>query len=99
MTARFLTLSCHPALSREARVALTLRVVGGLSSDEIARAFLVPAATVEARCCHARNATSARRGPASGKLRNFDPQGSRLWPREFGARPDPGTFKNITKNE
>ena len=41
--------SCHPVLSREARVALTLRVVGGLTSDEIAKAFLVPAATVQAR--------------------------------------------------
>src|SRR5580700_11074867 len=38
--------ACHPVLSREGRVALTLRVVGGLTSDEIARAFLVPAATV-----------------------------------------------------
>ena len=39
-------ISCHPVLSREARVALTLRVVGGLTSDEIAKAFLVPTATV-----------------------------------------------------
>src|SRR5215469_13098813 len=42
-------ISCHPVLSREARVALTLRVVGGLTSDEIAKAFLVPTATVQAR--------------------------------------------------
>src|SRR6185437_13323580 len=35
-------IACHPVLSREARIALTLRVVGGLTSDEIARAFLVP---------------------------------------------------------
>ena len=40
---------CHPVLSPEARVALTLRVVGGLSSEEIARAFLVPVPTVAAR--------------------------------------------------
>ena len=39
--------ACHPVLGREARVALTLRVVGGLTSDEIARAFLVPPAPVQ----------------------------------------------------
>ncbi|XVV07939.1 RNA polymerase sigma factor [Actinosynnema sp. CA-248983] len=47
-------ISCHPVLSREARVALTLRVVGGLTSDEIARAFLVPTATVQARITRAK---------------------------------------------
>ncbi|HVV08427.1 RNA polymerase sigma factor [Amycolatopsis sp.] len=46
--------SCHPVLSREARVALTLRVVGGLTSDEIAKAFLVPTATVQARITRAK---------------------------------------------
>lgn len=46
--------SCHPVLSRQARVALTLRVVGGLTSDEIARAFLVPTATVQARITRAK---------------------------------------------
>jgi RNA polymerase sigma factor (sigma-70 family) len=52
-------ISCHPVLSREARVALTLRVVGGLTSDEIARAFLVPAATVQARITRAKKALGA----------------------------------------
>ncbi|HSK61349.1 MAG TPA: sigma-70 family RNA polymerase sigma factor, partial [Actinomycetospora sp.] len=55
--------SCHPALSREARVALTLRVVGGLSSDEIARAFLVPTATVQARITRAKKTLAAARVP------------------------------------
>src|SRR5690606_26117709 len=41
-------IACHPLLSREAQVALTLRVVGGLTSDEIARGFLVPTATIQA---------------------------------------------------
>ncbi|MGA4778464.1 RNA polymerase sigma factor [Cellulosimicrobium sp. AB352] len=41
--------ACHPVLPRESRVALTLRLVGGLSTDEIARAFLVPSATVGQR--------------------------------------------------
>ncbi|QWF80424.1 RNA polymerase sigma factor [Amycolatopsis sp. CA-230715] len=51
--------SCHPVLSREARVALTLRVVGGLTSDEIAKAFLVPTATVQARITRAKKALGA----------------------------------------
>ncbi|NUT99911.1 MAG: RNA polymerase subunit sigma-24, partial [Saccharothrix sp.] len=46
-------------LSREARVALTLRVVGGLTSDEIARAFLVPTATVQARITRAKKTLGA----------------------------------------
>ncbi|MYS63264.1 RNA polymerase subunit sigma-24, partial [Streptomyces sp. SID5473] len=51
--------SCHPVLSREAGVALTLRVVGGLTSDEIARAFLVPTATVQARITRAKKTLQA----------------------------------------
>jgi RNA polymerase sigma factor (sigma-70 family) len=56
-------ISCHPLLSREARVALTLRVVAGLTSDEIARAFLVPAATVQARITRAKKTLAAGRVP------------------------------------
>src|ERR1700743_3211930 len=56
-------ISCHPVLSREARVALTLRVIGGLTSDEIARAFLVPAATVQARITRAKKTLAAARVP------------------------------------
>jgi RNA polymerase sigma factor (sigma-70 family) len=52
-------ISCHPVLSREARVALTLRVVGGLSSEEIARAFLVPVPTVQARITRAKKTIAA----------------------------------------
>jgi RNA polymerase sigma factor (sigma-70 family) len=51
--------SCHPVLSREARVALTLRVVGGLSSEEIARAFLVPVPTVQARITRGKKTIAA----------------------------------------
>ncbi|WP_412538439.1 sigma-70 family RNA polymerase sigma factor [Longispora sp. K20-0274] len=51
--------SCHPVLSPEARVALTLRVVGGLSSEEIARAFLVPVPTVQARITRAKKTIAA----------------------------------------
>jgi RNA polymerase sigma factor (sigma-70 family) len=56
-------ISCHAVLSREARVALTLRVVGGLTSDEIARAFLVPTATVQARITRAKKTLAAARVP------------------------------------
>lgn len=55
--------SCHPVLSREARVALTLRVVGGLTSDEIAKACLVPTATVQARITRAKKTLAAARVP------------------------------------
>jgi RNA polymerase sigma factor (sigma-70 family) len=56
-------ISCHPVLSREARLALTLRVVGGLTSDEIAKAFLVPTATVQARITRAKKTLGAARVP------------------------------------
>jgi RNA polymerase sigma factor (sigma-70 family) len=55
--------ACHPVLSGEARVALTLRVIGGLTSDEIARAFLVPTATVQARITRAKKTLAAARVP------------------------------------
>ncbi|MFE3456745.1 RNA polymerase sigma factor [Nocardiopsis aegyptia] len=55
--------ACHPVLSREARVALTLRVVGGLTSDEIARSCLVPTATVQARITRAKKTLGAARVP------------------------------------
>lgn len=51
---RLICLACHPVLSREAQVALTLRVVGGLRTEEIARAFLVPTATIQQRIVRAK---------------------------------------------
>lgn len=51
---RLIFTACHPALSIEARVALTLRLLGGLATDEIARAFLVPEATVAQRIVRAK---------------------------------------------
>ncbi|MCM4081402.1 RNA polymerase sigma factor [Paractinoplanes hotanensis] len=55
--------ACHPVLSPEARVALTLRTVGGLSTEEIARAFLVPVATIQARVTRAKKTIAAARVP------------------------------------
>ena len=52
---RLLFTCCHPALAREAQVALTLRTLSGLSTEEIARAFLVPAATMAQRLVRAKS--------------------------------------------
>lgn len=51
---RLIFTSCHPILSTEARVALTLRLMGGLTTDEIARAFLVPEPTIAQRIVRAK---------------------------------------------
>ncbi|HEX7378609.1 MAG TPA: RNA polymerase sigma factor [Pirellulales bacterium] len=51
---RLIFTCCHPALAREAQVALTLRTLGGLETDEIARAFLVPTATMAQRLVRAK---------------------------------------------
>ena len=51
---RLIFMSCHPVLSTEARVALTLRLLGGLSTSEIARAFLVPERTIAQRIVRAK---------------------------------------------
>jgi len=51
---RLIFIACHPVLSTEARVALTLRLLGGLTTDEIARAFLVPEPTVAQRIVRAK---------------------------------------------
>ncbi len=52
---RLIFTCCHPALAEEARVALTLRTLGGLSTDEIAHAFLVPASTMAQRLVRAKS--------------------------------------------
>jgi RNA polymerase sigma factor (sigma-70 family) len=60
---RLVFISCHPVLSTEARVALTLRLLGGLTTDEIARAFLVPEATIAQRIVRAKRTLSDRKVP------------------------------------
>lgn len=54
---------CHPVLSTEARVALTLRLLGGLTTDEIARAFLVPESTVAQRIVRAKRTLARKEVP------------------------------------
>lgn len=72
---RLVFTACHPVLSREAQVALTLRVVGGLGTREIARMMLVPVATVQQRIVRAKKALAAARVPFQA------PE-----PREWGER-------------
>ena len=60
---RLMFTACHPVLSQEARVALTLRLLGGLTTDEIARAFVVPEATVAQRIVRAKRTLSEARVP------------------------------------
>jgi RNA polymerase sigma factor (sigma-70 family) len=60
---RLIFIACHPVLSTEARVALTLRLLGGLTTAEIARAFLVPEATIAQRIVRAKRALTESRAP------------------------------------
>src|SRR2546430_13480039 len=72
---RLVFTACHPVLSAEARVALTLRLLGGLTTEEIARAFLVPEPTVPQRIVRAKRTLRQARVP-------FDvPRGAELTAR------------------
>jgi predicted RNA polymerase sigma factor len=72
---RLVFTACHPALSTEAQVALTLRLLGGLTTDEIARAFLLPEPTIAQRIVRAKRTLVEKRVP-------FEvPRGEELGPR------------------
>ena len=60
---RLIFIACHPVLSTEARTALTLKLIGGLSTAEIARAFLVPEATLAQRLVRAKRVLAEREVP------------------------------------
>ena len=60
---RLMFTACHPVLSTEARVALTLRLLGGLTTDEIARAFLAPEPTIAQRIVRAKKTLSEKQVP------------------------------------
>ena len=60
---RLMFTACHPVLSAEARAALTLRLLGGLTTDEIARAFLVPEPTIAQRIVRAKRTLARERVP------------------------------------
>jgi predicted RNA polymerase sigma factor len=70
--------ACHPVLGREAQVALTLRVVAGLSTEEIARLFLVPVPTVQQRIVRAKKTLSAAKVP-------FETPEPAQWAERLGA--------------
>ena len=70
---RLVFISCHPVLSTEARVALTLRLLGGLTTDEIARAFLMPEATIAQRIVRAKKTLSEKKVPFSATLGLINP--------------------------
>ena len=57
---RLIFTACHPILSREARAALALRMICGLTTEEIARAFLLPATTIAQRVVRAKRTFSNR---------------------------------------
>jgi len=72
---RLILVACHPVLSTDGRVALTLRLLGGLTTDEIARAFLVPEPTIAQRIVRAKRTLAEARVP-------FEvPRGDELAPR------------------
>jgi RNA polymerase sigma-70 factor (ECF subfamily) len=73
---RLIFMTCHPVLSTEARVALTLRLLGGLTTDEIARAFLVPGPTIAQRIVRAKRTLAEARVPF--ELPPRDELGARL---------------------
>ena len=60
---RLIFTSCHPVLSVEARVALTLRLLGGLTTEELARAFLVPEPTMAQRLVRAKRTLAEKQVP------------------------------------
>jgi RNA polymerase sigma factor (sigma-70 family) len=71
---RLIFISTHPVVSREGQIALTLRVVGGLTTDEIARAFLTSTATIAARITRAKKTLSAANVPFEVPDRSEYPQ-------------------------
>ena len=82
---RLIFLTCHPALTTESQVALTLRTVGGLTTREIARAFLVPEPTVGQRISRAKktlaDASALRAAAARGAARPARGRSRRRLPR------------------
>ncbi|NEN04524.1 RNA polymerase sigma factor [Diaminobutyricibacter tongyongensis] len=75
---RLVFVACHPVLTKPSRVALTLKLLGGLSTDEIARAFLAPSSTIAQRIVRAKRTLSAARVP-------FEVPDPREFPQRLGS--------------
>jgi RNA polymerase sigma factor (sigma-70 family) len=73
---RLIFTACHPAIPKEGRVALTLRLLGGLTTTEIARAFLIPEATVAQRIVRAKRTLSEKRSPLKFRAERTSNDGS-----------------------
>jgi RNA polymerase sigma-70 factor (ECF subfamily) len=83
---RLIFTCCHPALSRQAQVALTLRLLGGLETPEIARAFLVPEATMAQRIVRAKRKIKEARIPyRAHPSRNCLIASPRCWPSSISS--------------
>jgi RNA polymerase sigma factor (sigma-70 family) len=75
---RLVFVACHPVLTKPSRVALTLKLLGGLSTEEIARAFLAPSSTIAQRIVRAKRTLSAARVP-------FEVPDPREFPQRLGS--------------
>ena len=95
---RLMFIACHPLLSTDARVALTLRLLGGLTTDEIARAFLVPEPTIAQRIVRAKKTLAAAQVPfelpspqRAGRAPGLGDGGGVTWSSTKAIAPAPAT--------
>ena len=100
---RLIFIACHPVLSREARTALTLRLLGGLTTDEIARAFLTPEPTIAQRIVRAKRTLAEARAPfelppPAELAARLDVPGDRIVVSDDGVGFDPETLGLRTGN-
>ncbi len=92
---RLVFIACHPVLSTEARVALTLRLLGGLTTDEIARAFLVPESTIAQRIVRAKRTLSDKQGAVRGATRRRARRARLVGPRGHLSDLQRGLFRHV----
>ena len=89
---RLIFTCCHPALSLDAQVALTLRTLGGLTTEEVARAFLIPEATLAQRIVRAKRKIRRPGSPTGCPGRTSSPRGSGPFSPSSTSSSMPGTW-------